>query len=531
MPVLTVIVAGASHCLEFAAGPSLREILDGTNYRVRSACLGLGACGLCRVRIRAGEGGPPSDAEKAQLGAEELAAGLRLACQCRPGGDLMVDLVSPAAPSAWRTPPAGLVAGDALLPLAERARPAGIRHPLGAAVDLGTSHITVAVFDLVSGQFLASRWGRNPQGRFGADVVTRLVAAEKPEVAAELAALARGAIAAALADIAAGEGLDSGRIGRVVVVGNTAMVALLTDCNHGLLLQPAHWLSPVDCVPPGLAWAAAFGTAQAAEFEVTPPLGGFVGSDLLAGLVASRFMAGVEPALFIDFGTNSEIALCVGDRLWVTAAAGGPAFEAGAGQGSMPAEAGAVYRVTDAGGDPVCAVLGDDQARGICGSGLVDLVAFLRRRGILSAVGKFAGGAGAYEFPVGERRLRLAAAEVDALQRAKAAIGAGVALLCAEAGIRPAELQRVVAAGLFGRYLDVANAQAIGLLPPVPPARVELAGNTALAGAAALLRSRHAGTDLARIRASCHLVNLARVPAFDEVFLDHLYLRPSADQP
>ena len=529
MPLLTVILAGERHRLEFAPGSSLREMLDATNYRVRSACLGLGACGLCRVRIVAGDGGALTDAEHAQLGAADLAAGLRLACQCRPADDLTVEIVSPAAASEWRTPPAGLLSMAALSRLPDRSPPAGLRHPLGAAIDLGTSHITVAVFDLVSGQLLAARWGRNPQGRFGADVVTRLVAAENPATAATLAELARNAIAEAFADVATREGLDPARIGRVVVVGNTAMIALLSARNHGLLLQPSHWLSPIDCVPPDIDWASTLGLATGAEIELVPPLGGFVGSDLLAGLIASNFMAGPEPALFFDFGTNSEIALRVGDRLWATAAAGGPAFEVGSGRCGMPAEAGAIYRVTlDDDGQPVCAVLGDDRAQGLCGSGLVDLVACLRRRGTITATGKFADGAAAYDIAAGDNRLQLTLSDIDVLQRAKAAIGAGIEVLCGEAGIRPAALRRLVAAGLFGRYLDVANAEAIGLLPAVAAERVELAGNTALAGAAALLLSRRAAEDMATCMAACRLSNLAKAPAFDDAFLEHLYLQPSA---
>lgn len=529
MPRLTVVVAGEAHRLEYAPGPSLREILDATNYRVRSACLGLGACGLCRVRLLAGDGGTATDAERVQLGAADLAAGLRLACQCRPAADLSIEIDSPAAASEWRTPPAGLLSMATLSRLpTDRAPPTGLRHPLGAAVDLGTSHITLAVFDLLSGQLLAVRWGRNPQGRFGADVVTRLVAAGNPATATTLADLARRAIGAALADIATREGIDPARIGRVVVVGNTAMTALLSGCNHDLLLQPAHWTSPIDCVPHEIDWAPVLGVAPGAVIELARPLGGFVGSDLVAGLIAGNFMAGPEPALFVDFGTNSEIVLRVGDRLWATAAAGGPAFELGSGRCGMPAEAGAIYRVTlDDDDRPVFAVLGDDRAQGLCGSGLVDLVACLRRAGTVTATGKFAGGATAYDIPAGEMRLQLTLADIDVLQRAKAAIGAGIEVLCAEAGIRPSALQRVVAAGLFGRYLDVANAQAIGLLPAVAAERVELAGNTALAGAAALLLSRRAGEDMQRCLAACRLINLAKSPAFDDAFLEHLYLQPN----
>ena len=528
MPILTVVISGERHLLEFAARSTLRDVLDASNYRVRSACLGLGACGLCRVRILSGDGGAITDAERAQLGADDLATGLRLACQCRPAADITVEIVNPAAPSEWRTPPSGLLSTAAMSRIPDRAPPADMRHPLGAAVDLGTTHITVAIFDLCSGQLLAARWGRNPQARFGADVVTRLVAAENPATAGELAGLARQAIGAAFADVAARGGLDPARIGRVVVVGNTAMMTLLANRNHSLLLQPANWLSPIDCEPTDKDWVADFGVAPGAEIELVRPLGGFVGSDLLAGLVNSGFLAGPEPALFVDFGTNSEIALRVGDRLWVTAAAGGPAFEVGTGHCSMPAEAGAIYRVSlDEGGQPVCAILGDDRAQGVCGSGLVDLVACLRRSGTITAMGKFADGAVAYNIPVSGARLSLTLADIDALQRAKAAIGAGIAVLCDEAGIRPAALLRIVAAGLFGRYLDVANAQAIGLLPTVAADCVELAGNTALAGAAALLLSQRATEDMARCVTASRLVNLAMATNFDNNFLENLYLQPT----
>lgn len=530
MPVLTLILAGERHELAYEPGRSLRDFLDATDYRVRSACLGLGACGLCRVRLLAGDGGEITAAERLQLG-DGIADGLRLACQCRPTGDATVELLHPAAPSVWRSPPPGLVAAAAPSP-ADRPLPAGIVHPLGVAVDLGTSHLTLAICDLATGRPLALRFGRNPQGRHGADVVTRLLAAEDPVVARQLAAEARAAIGAALADAAQREGIDTGRVGRVVVVGNTAMLALLADRNHGLLLQPAHWSEPVDCTPADSgAWGRAWGIAPGAEVEAVAPLAGFVGSDLLAGLAACGLTTGTAPALLVDFGTNSEIALWTGESLWVTAAAGGPAFEAGAGRCGMPAEAGAVHRVVfDAAGRPRSSILGGDRAQGICGSGLVDLVAGLRRQGVLTATGRFAGGRASYALPAEGQTLELGWRDVDALQRAKGAIGAGIAVLCAQANIAIGDLRRVVAAGMFGRYLDVANARGIGLLPNLPDERIELAGNTALAGALALLSSGAARGAVSRARAAARFVNLARLPEFDAAFLEHLYLQPMASE-
>ena len=527
MPTLTLLLHGQEHRLAFEPGRSLRAILDATDYRVRSACLGIGACGLCRIKLLAGSGGEITAAEQLQLG-DEIAAGLRLACQYRPTGDATVAILNPAPPSAWHAPPSGLVRVDALPRITDRPLPAGIEHPLGMAADLGTSHLTIAVCDLTSGRPLALRFGHNPQHRYGSDVVTRLVAAEDPAVAQLLTSVARDAIGAALADMAEREGLDLHRIGRIVVVGNTAMLALLTGHNHGLLLQPAHWTAPLDCSPLDAdAWIGNWGVAPTTQVEVVPPLSGFVGSDLLAGLAASGLMDGPAPALLVDFGTNSEIALWTGSKLWVTATAGGPAFESGTGCCGMPAEAGAVYRIDfDATGQPISHILGDDHARGLCGSGLVDLVAGLRRMDILTTAGKFAGGRKFFPLPVDDRFLSLEGRDVDALQRAKGAIGTGISVLCGEAGIAVPNLRRVVAAGLFGRYLNVANAQAIGLLPNVAAEHIELAGNTALAGAVALLLSRQAGAAVERARTDAQCVNLARAPGFDDAFLEHLYLQP-----
>ena len=528
MPRLTILVQGKPHVLSFRPGASLREILDRSDYRVRSACLGHGACGLCQVRLLSGEGGPHQPAEQFQLSASDLTEGKRLACQMRPTTDLTVEILNPQPPSGWRTPPEGLTYAPAGF-AADRPPPPGVSHPVGAAVDLGTTHLSIAVHSLASGRRLAERWGKNPQGRFGSDVVTRLMAAQRPEVAEAQAFAARHAIGEAIADVARREGLDCRAFSRVTVVGNTAMLALLANRNHHLLLQPAYWMAPLECTAiDGAAWAQAWGIASQAQIELVLPLGGFVGSDLIAGLVACRLTEGQAPALFIDFGTNSEIALWTGRELWVTATAGGPAFESGAGSCGTPAEAGAVFRVTEAAdGGLAFRVLDDDCARGLCGSGLVDLVACLRRNRRLDAKGKFAEGAKSFTFAVGEREFSLGLRDIDALQRAKAAVGAGIAALTAVAGLPLAALQRVVVAGLFGRYLDVANAQAIGLLPAVPASRIELVGNTAAAGATALLLSTQAQTMADRLRQQARLINLAHRPEFEDAFLEHLYLRPT----
>ncbi len=232
------------------------------------------------------------------------------------------------------------------------------------------------------------------------------------------------AIGEGLRDLARREGIDLRRVASLAVVGNTPMLALLAGKNHHLLLQPQNWQSPIDCQPEAAArWAEAWGMHPRAEVRLIQPLAGFVGSDLLAGLVATRLLTGPAPALFIDFGTNSEIALWDGVNLWVTSAAGGPAFELWGLSHGMPAEPGAVYRVVRGPDDTLrYQVIGGEEPRGFCGSGLVDLIARLLEIGRLSRTGRFSAGPGEARWAVapGTVSLDLSLEDVDNLQRAKA---------------------------------------------------------------------------------------------------------------
>lgn len=531
MPVLCLKVGEELHRISFEPGPSIRDILETSNYRVRSGCHGIGACGLCRVRIISGAVTAPTLSDQIHLSAEQLAAGVRLACQVRPRRDLCIEILNPAVESRWRMSPEGVFqrnARKAVLPAGRL--PADVKRPCGVAIDIGTTNLCLSLYDLADGRWLTDRWGPNPQAEFGADVLTRLTAAAASASAARaMSEQVVNAIQDALLDIASREGIDLRRVVDVRIVGNTAMLALLSGKHYEWLLQPERWTAPLDCAPDSTAsWVAEWGIHPRATVQVVAPLAGFVGSDLLAGLVAVRFTQGHAPALFVDFGTNSEIALWDGKTLWVTAAAGGPAFERSGIRHAVPAEPGAVFRVTcENGAEPFdYRIIGDDRAKGLCGSGLIDLIACLLKSGTLSTVGKFSGGAAEFTFSIAGTSMSLTRKDIDVLQRAKAAMGVGMRALCETAAVRMEDLQRVCVAGVFGRFLDVPNAQAIGLLPAVAPENVELVGNAALAGCCDVLLSVHAAEHLERMRDMARVINLAGYPHFDEAFLECLYLRP-----
>jgi len=603
LPRLTILSQGERRVITCDEGLSVRDALDTTDLKVRSGCNGSGACGLCRVRIEAGAAGEPRGNELIMLTADELRDNIRLACQVMPAGDITIRVVNPAPKSGWRRitvdnprsigqartrdggapgddeesygiaveqplglasppprqslgaspskvaplPPLGLASPpprqslgaspSKVAPLPHR--PSHDEESYGIAVDLGTTNISMSLWDLRKEGRLSAVCGPNPQSRFGSDVMTRLISAcGSEEKANQMSRMAGESIEAGILDMCGKDGYDFRKIRRVLIVGNTAMLTLLARKNADLLLRPDYWTAPIDCRPEGgHKWFENGRMGSDVSFEIVQPFGGFVGSDLLAGIVATGLTEGDAPSALIDFGTNSEIALWDGRKLWVTSAAGGPAFEGWGIRCGMPAEIGAIYRVTDAGvGEPpLIHVVGGDDARGICGSGIVDLIANLVQAGTLSRLGKLRQdllGTGSidqgYFVARGASDISLDNRDIDVFQRAKAAIGAGIKALSRLSGADIDELRRICVCGSFGRFLNIRNAMAIGLLPAAASERVEIWGSAALAGCESLLLLSPEKDDyLESLKgARTTLVNLSQVPEFDEYFLESLYLQP-----
>lgn len=530
MPLLTVRLPEQNRQFSFTPGNSARDLLAQASMPVRAGCNGSGACGLCRIKIVGGDGGEPTPAEEVNLG-PKLAHGVRLACQLIPQGDLDIELLSPAPLALWRClddfPPQEPAPGAA--------HPASTLTPLGVAIDLGTTHISLTLLDLSSGRRLAGRRGLNPQGGSGADIITRLRAAHEG-LAEALRLLVIRAISEGVRDVCNGTGVELGRVRQVILVGNTAMLTLLAGHDPGALLRPSSWSASVDWPTESAgAWDWIRDILPAAALEVIPPLAGMVGSDLLAGVVAVGLIEGGAGSLLIDFGTNTELALWDGKKIWVTSAAGGPAFE-GSGIGcGVPAEQGAICTVRNDGPSGILdfRVIDGGNPTGVCGTGLVDLIACLLRDGTLDSKGKFGPQLTEPGFSLGipGSELLFTGRDIDLFQRAKAAIGVASQVLLERAGLRFQDLKRLCLGGIFGRNLDIANAQLVGLIPPVAGSLVESCGNTALSGAEALLLHPRSREALLLTVAQSDLVSLSSYDNFAPLFLDNLYLKPQAALP
>jgi uncharacterized 2Fe-2S/4Fe-4S cluster protein (DUF4445 family) len=259
--------------------------------------------------------------------------------------------------------------------------------------------------------------------------------------------------------------------------------------------------------------------------RLLPGISAFVGADIAAGILACDLqIAFNRPELLVDIGTNGEIVLASGGRLLATATAAGPAFEGATVSCGLPAVDGAVNRVSWENGGFSFDTLGDLPPRGFCGSGLLDLLASLRRAHLLDE----SGGLTVAPDPEGNRifelssnpPLRLTQADVRQLQLAKGAIAAGIRLLCRYARVEPADIGRVHLAGAFGSSLSAASAAAIGLLPAEWAGRTVAAGNTALTGTLMTAVNPDALEICARTAAQVQVINLSSDPDFQDAFVD-----------
>ncbi|MHB9008226.1 MAG: ASKHA domain-containing protein [Limisphaerales bacterium] len=504
-PTVRIELLPLGRGIEVVAGNPLLEVLFPLG--VEFPCGGRGKCKGCRVRLIEGRLDPTPE-DRQILKPEELADGWRLACRARALTDLKIEIAQ------WE---AAILGDDT--PFAF--------HPqegLGVAVDLGTTTVVVQLLDLRTGRVLGVRTGLNAQARHGADIMSRIDFALAPGGADQLRDLIRRQIGDLIRDLLDEAGREApalpGRseLRKVVLVGNTVMHHLFCGLNVAPL---AH--HPFEPEQDGLmvfpAEQLGWGAAGRAETVFLPCLGSFVGSDILAGLLATRLHESAALVALVDLGTNGEMVVGNRDRMLCASTAAGPAFEGARISMGMRAATGAISAAFVEDGALRCEVIGNTAPRGLCGSGLVDVVAGALDLGWILPSGRLAHGA--RELALVDS-VRLSGADVRELQLAKGAIAAGLGLLLEQWGARLEDLTRVHLAGAFGNYINRQSARRIGLLP-FGPERTEPAGNTALLGAKLALGSTE-GTDLtfAALRTRIRHVSLNDDPRFHEVYVDHM---------
>jgi uncharacterized 2Fe-2S/4Fe-4S cluster protein (DUF4445 family) len=449
----------------------------------------------------------------------------------------------------------------------------------GLALDIGTTTIVGAVVDLNTGAVAAVQSTLNRQAAYGADVISRIsYTMTEPDGLATLQARIVETINTLFDQLLAASGIARENVYEAVAVGNATMLHILLGIDpepisvapfiptiEEAVTLPASDLTPYPPAPlsPLLSFRQEVGEGAReargrgvrlhpqARLSTLPHLGAYVGADIVAGVLATGIVRDKDDALrlYIDVGTNGEIVLGSLRRTLATAAPAGPAFEGAQIKCGMRASDGAIegVRIDD---DVHLQVIGATRPIGICGSGLVDAVAQLIERGLVNASGLLArpedargrvpdplverlvevNGVRAFLLSAPEDGIVLTQPDIRALQFAKGAIAAGVAVLMTHLGVKADDLSKVLLAGSFGSYINPASARAIGLVPWVPVERIVAVGNAAGEGAKIALLSFREREAAKRIPEFVEYIELSARPDFNDIFTEALAF-PSVVRP
>ena len=415
------------------------------------------------------------------------------------------------------------------------------------AFDLGTTTVVATLLDLTTGTPVAVTSRLNKQQPFGGDVITRISATMMdPDALDRLTALAGETLDELAQQVCVEGSVDPTQVYEVAIAGNATMTALALGIDPEPL-GVAPFVMSTPHPPVVLASDVGLHLHPRARAAMFPALGAYVGGDIVAGMLATGMDRDKRTRLFIDVGTNCEIVLSDGDTIVSTAAPAGPAFEGGAIRCGMRAADGAIEVVKVSADDVTLSVIGDVEAKGLCGSGLVDAVAELVRVGLLDASGRFIPDEQAATLvpglvdrlaKIGEERVfvlhrptpdtdvaecvYLSQRDVRELQFAKAAIATGWTLLLEQLGLEHGDVQQVLLAGSFGSYLSPASAIRIGLVPTLPVLRIVSAGNVAGEGAKMILLSVRERVGATTLLEEVEYVELSDRPDFNDKFVDQL---------
>lgn len=413
-----------------------------------------------------------------------------------------------------------------------------------AACDIGTTTVVCYLIDKETGQIIAVRSGANPQRSFGADVLSRIDAAARADdndkanggqqmMQTQIVSLLNGWISEML--------MECGRtkVCLFSVAGNTVMCHLLMGISPEKLgkapFMPDEYFgrefNPLD-----------IGFENCQTMIIFPAVSGFVGGDITAGMMETVNCN--ELTLYLDIGTNGEMALGKGDRYVCCATAAGPAFEGAQIELGMPASKGAVDKVWLEGRRIKYSVIGNDRPVGLCGSGLIDALAVLLKAGIIDENGTILSGQElpilfrSYVFEVEAEEtaqstepslavhiapgVYITQEDIRKLQLAKGAIAAGIEVLFKEYGCTPCNIDVLTFAGGFGNYIDKASAAAIGLFPQELLGRAKEVGNAAGNGAVSAALSQEAWERALEISGNMRYIELASYPHFDEIYVEHM---------
>ena len=497
---LNVSLEGLGLEIRVVPGVSLLDAVRSAGLALDSECGNRGTCGECRVRFL--EGAPhPTVEDAALLSQEELDNGWRLACQTFLSNDCRIAIPQRVARARRRK--IRILTDAAGLPAQAAERPTLSGY--GIAVDVGTTTVVCYLMDLARALQLGVVSFANPQSAFGPDVIARITYAHRGP--AELKDLQRRLVShleKSFASLCKGAAIAPDAVSRIVAVGNMTMMHLLRGVDPWPLGVAPY--EPVFLeLPPFPARELNFKRFGGCEVHILPGVGGHVGSDIVAGVMGLDLARRTGVSLLIDLGTNGEVVFCSKKVLAGASCAAGPAFEGVHIHSGMSAFPGAIERVDEEDGRLELDTIGNAEPLGLCGSGLIDAVALLLRRGLLLTSGRLAS---PRHLPTGlpddlRRRVQddhqgrrfllarngaredivLTQRDIREVQLAKAPVRATIDLLLSGANLKPDAIDDVFIAGGFGSSARAESLLALGVVPQEARGRIHSVGNTAGFGA------------------------------------------------
>ena len=409
------------------------------------------------------------------------------------------------------------------------------------AMDIGTTTVYGQVIDLISGAVLAEHGEFNGQISYGEDVITRIVYAEKEGGLQRLHEVVLATINKILDRIIKKSGIDHEDLSTITLAGNTTMTQLMLKINPRFIRR-SPYVPAAALYPPTRAKDLGMAVGDHVSALVYPAVSSYVGGDIVAGVMGSGIYRTEKLTLYLDVGTNAEIVIGNQDWLACAACSAGPAFEGGGLKFGMRAEKGAIedFSIDPVTYEPMIITIGNVRPKGICGSGLITMVATLFEMGIINNLGKFnrdldtdriRENEGVYEYVLAwkddtqvDRDVVLTEIDIENLIRAKGAIYSGCMTLLTEVGMNIQDIEHIILAGGFGSYVDLEKAMVIGLLPEMDPNKVTFIGNGSLMGARMSSLTNRIRRDVVEATDKMTNFELSDTPSYMDNYIAALFL-------
>jgi uncharacterized 2Fe-2S/4Fe-4S cluster protein (DUF4445 family) len=409
------------------------------------------------------------------------------------------------------------------------------------AMDIGTTTVYGQLIDLISGEVLAEKGDFNGQISYGEDVITRIMAAEKPGGLDKLHEVVTATMNKIIASIVKQAGVRLDDVNAITLAGNTTMTQLFLKVNPRYIRR-SPYVPASNIYPPLQAVELGLDLGAHAAALVYPQVSSYVGGDIVAGVMGSGMYRTERLTLFMDIGTNAEIV--IGNKDWMACAAcsAGPAFEGGGIEFGMRAARGAVedFSIDPLTHEPMLLTIGNVRPKGICGSGLITMVAIMFEMGVINNQGKFdrelgtkriREREGVWEYVLAwrdetqiDRDIVLTEIDIENLIRAKGAIYSGCMTLLEEVGMSMGDIEQVYLAGGFGSYVDLEKATVIGLLPETDPDKVTYIGNASLLGARMAALTNRLRQDVVNVTRMMTNFELSETASYMDHYVAALFL-------